>query len=521
MAYVPSEWIHLYHNRPHVDISFNAINDTFNPRDEVYLESLGLWGSVPALILIFSLVTLLIYLLAYCCKRTGSKARSYGCLKWTLVILSILCCGALALGLYGNDTAHTSVVDFVSSVKDVDNLASTARNQTQRIQENLKGEVEPKLSLLKGIFGGPAPNATVQTILKSRAESMSRNVTWSISHLENVRSRLANAQFSRFIHITEEVEKYRWPAIMAFLGLLVLFCLVLMLGLAKRSRCTLMLFSVLGLLATVFTGLLVCAYFVIAMASSDLCVDPDPYVLKEIELQGYAPQPVVSYYMKCQESMEDPFNNDVNDALSAINDVIRDHRFISDVVPNHYTQNQFPQLTTTLNQLGTTVNATWHHIGLLAQQLNCRPFVSAYKQALNAGCNGLIFGLTWMLLSAALACLFFYFLVIFDSHLWIYMKRNHYLGGGGEEADPFLPSGSGSLRRSHHSSMGYRYTHTPPQTPPFPGTLNGRIPEERGMVTYSATPPPAVSIATLPGPNHGQYATLSRHCKTLESSNFY
>ena len=72
--------------------------------------------------------------------------------------------------------------------------------------------MEPKLTLLKGIFGDPAPNnmnATLQTMLKSRAESMSRNVTWSNSHLENVRSRLANAQFSRFIHITEEVEKYR------------------------------------------------------------------------------------------------------------------------------------------------------------------------------------------------------------------------------------------------------------------------------------------------------------------------
>ena len=91
-------------------------------------------------------------------------------------------------------------------------------------------------------------------------------------------------------------------------------------------------------------------------------MDPDPYVLKEIELQGYASQPVVSYYMKCQESMEDPFNDDVNDALLAIKDVIQDHILISDAALTHYPQNQ---VCVHLNALEFLHIKTCHGLGNL------------------------------------------------------------------------------------------------------------------------------------------------------------
>ena len=109
------------------------------------------------------------------------------------------------------------------------------------------------------------------------------------------------------------------------------------------------------------------------------------------------------------------------------------------------------------------------------------------------------FGLTFMLGSAVGAGLLFTILVWVDSHVWIYLrKRKGYLQVA--EQDPFLPlsssggsSGrgmagghSGSLSRgvnpqsmSSYSTAGtypgrhvhYRHQHTPPQTPPFPGTL--------------------------------------------------
>ena len=53
---------------PHVNISMKLLEDpSFNPGSEIYLESLGIIGSVPAAWLIVTLIVLLIYLLTRCC----------------------------------------------------------------------------------------------------------------------------------------------------------------------------------------------------------------------------------------------------------------------------------------------------------------------------------------------------------------------------------------------------------------------------------------------------------------------
>merc|ERR1719322_1726175 len=113
-----------------------------------------------------------------------------------------------------------------------------------------------------------------------------------------------------------------------------------------------------------------------------------------------------------------------------------------------------------------------------------------------------------------------------------------------------------------------RTIHTPPQTPPYHGTLNGhgtmpmggsvnmpQQPKTNGLMENKPLPGPPTLHAgigygnngaatmtlgrrghyasvrsaarttdtdlPLLGPNQGQYATLSKGCKTLESSDFY
>ena len=60
-----------------MNITFHRLEDErFRPDSELYLESLGIIGSVPAAWLILTLVVLLIYLLTRCCDTKNNKVTS-------------------------------------------------------------------------------------------------------------------------------------------------------------------------------------------------------------------------------------------------------------------------------------------------------------------------------------------------------------------------------------------------------------------------------------------------------------
>ena len=48
IAYEPTLWAKLFHSAPHVNITFHHVDNTFNPENDLYLESLGILASVPA-----------------------------------------------------------------------------------------------------------------------------------------------------------------------------------------------------------------------------------------------------------------------------------------------------------------------------------------------------------------------------------------------------------------------------------------------------------------------------------------
>ena len=56
MAYEPTLWAKIFHSAPHVNITFHHVDPTFNPENDLYLESLGILASVPAGNFIFSVI---------------------------------------------------------------------------------------------------------------------------------------------------------------------------------------------------------------------------------------------------------------------------------------------------------------------------------------------------------------------------------------------------------------------------------------------------------------------------------
>lgn len=93
------------------------------------MQSLGIFGSIPALWLILTLLLLLVYLVTRCCDRKARHRRSILLLKCVLAILAVFCCGAIAVGLYGNDDVHNGFVQLLAAAKNIDGIVTAVKNQ--------------------------------------------------------------------------------------------------------------------------------------------------------------------------------------------------------------------------------------------------------------------------------------------------------------------------------------------------------------------------------------------------------
>lgn len=81
----------------------------------------------------------------------------------------------------------------------------------------------------------------------------------------------------------DRYEAIRWPATLGFLTALLMLCVVLVIGVARSSRCTLIFFSVFGLLGMIVCWLLSGVYLASAVAMGDFCMRPNEYMCRQFD----------------------------------------------------------------------------------------------------------------------------------------------------------------------------------------------------------------------------------------------
>lgn len=120
----------------------------------------------------------------------------------------------------------------------------------------------------------------------------------------------------------------RWPGTVAVLALLLVLCAVLLVGVARHSRCALILFSVCGLLAVTGSWLMSGLYLSSSVAVADLCINPADFLASEAPNE--LPIDVLLYYTECEDGNINPFTlrlresqNAINNARSAMSTVSR------------------------------------------------------------------------------------------------------------------------------------------------------------------------------------------------------
>lgn len=557
----PSFLVQLLHSVPHINITLHRVNDTFNPNSTVYIESLGILASIPAALLIISLVFLLLYLLTRCCDRKPRKPKSHGCQKCTLIFFAIICCAAIGLGLYGNDDLHNGVLQIFGSGRKIEQLILNVRNQTEMVKHNLKSKVV--LSELEQIFEQPPhrPNATALYMLHDTVKMAKDNTTFAINALETIvyltRPAYTDITLKSLLDTYEFYEELRWPITLGFLTFLLLLCIILMIGATRSSRCALIFFSVCGLLAVTVCWLLSGIYLASAVALGDFCMKPNDFIcshpkLKDVQYTYCSTVGTNRYVLRLNESKVHV--DRAKESLETVNSIGMD------LYPGI-------QISSKVNKINGELDDSKRQLTALSVMLDRRTVAEHYADATRSLCEGGLLGLTLMLLASLVSAAILSLLVCVDSHTWIYLtkKRPGYedkaettplfpAGANASPSAPIIASGTMTVNRTllhaqtattNGSTVGGPAVGGAGAT----GTLiptsgrNGTTHGMRGFASYSGdeSPPPDYNVvvhdnrvsghhtlgrlpsqhAPMIGPNNGKYATLSKQCKTLESNDFY
>lgn len=132
-------------------------------------------------------------------------------------------------------------------------------------------------------------NATALITMMDTANLVKRNMTDAVSDIEAALYFIQPSQSDQLLKgLIDEFEFYellRWPVTLGFLTFLLFLCTVLVIGVARSSRCLLIFFSVLGLFTIAICWLLSGLYLATSVGVADFCMAPYQHVCNQQRLQ--------------------------------------------------------------------------------------------------------------------------------------------------------------------------------------------------------------------------------------------
>ncbi|KAJ6636227.1 Protein tweety-2 [Pseudolycoriella hygida] len=506
----PNLVVKVLHSVPHVNITLHIVNDTFNPNSNIYIESLGILASIPAAILILALVGLLLYLLTRCCDRKPRKTKSQSCQKCTLITITLLCCAAIGLGLYGNDDFHNGILQAHGSGKQIVGMVANLTTRTEQLKQDIRSKI--LMSDIEDLFDKPAFNQTAVKILLDNVRMVKENTTRAVSSLETVlfmlRPREEGNSLKHVLGLTEKYESIRWPATLGFLTVLLLLCTILVIGVARSSRCALIFFSVFGLFGVIICWLLSGIYLSSSVALADFCMRPNDHLCRQVAMR----QSDDVNFINCG-NLRNRFILRLNESRDNIERARGAFLTI--------------EVGQSIEQIERELSESKYQLQSLTGLLDRRNVEPKYALALKGLCGGGLLGLSLMMVASLVTAFLLTILVCVDSHTWIYLSNRRpygdksettpFLNSSASTASPTGPilSGNSTINRTllHHqqnqgsslavSSVGRNGT----------AQLRGL---SSGHQTLGRLPSQTQSVhsVNIPGPNNGSSIKIENADKT-------
>ncbi|NXP39295.1 TTYH2 protein, partial [Leiothrix lutea] len=206
---------------------------------------------------------------------------------------------AVGIGFYGNSETNDGVFQLLYALDHANQTLTGIDSLVASTTLQMQGALEQHLARLNELLASRGDY--VQTL--KFAQQLAGSIVLQLQGLPAWRG--VSADLTELSGQVAYVEYYRWLAYLLFFILVLTVCLLACLGLAKHSRCLLVMMLCCGLLMLVLSWASMAVDTAAAVGTSDFCVAPDKFIMNQTDNEISAE--VVHYYLYCDQSLSSPF----------------------------------------------------------------------------------------------------------------------------------------------------------------------------------------------------------------------
>uniref|UniRef100_A0A8K9ULF0 Protein tweety homolog n=1 Tax=Oncorhynchus mykiss TaxID=8022 RepID=A0A8K9ULF0_ONCMY len=385
--YSPPWWVNLLHRLPHFNLQFETVSSDFRPEDSEYQKSVLLLGGLALVCLALDLLFLLFYSFWLCCRRrkTHDDTRSHShthqppnpdccCTAWCVIIATLVCSAGIAVGFYGNGESCDGANRLAYSLRHANRTVAGVDKLVTDSALSLNQTVEGGLVQLETVYSEQTDYVSIVQKLQGQLDELVRLMVdipfWSNSEIS-----LEDLAFK-----TDAFDWYRWLVYLTLLLFDVLICLLVLFGLIRNSKGTLI---------------------------GDFCVSPDTYITRvtkenAVINQGRGTREGQSWMEGKLSGSHKALVEMQDDVAELLQSAIRD----------------YPNTKGTLEQIQTVLNSTEVGLHQLTALVDCRSLHMDYVQALTGLCYDGVEGLIYLVLFSFVTALMFSSIVCSVPHTW-------------------------------------------------------------------------------------------------------
>ncbi|XP_056143910.1 protein tweety homolog 3 [Lampris incognitus] len=408
--YSPPWWVNLLHRLPHFNLQFKQTSSDFRPEDWTYQQSILLLGGVALACLALDLLFLLFYSFWLCCRRKKGEEQQNAdccCTAWCVIIATLVCSAGIAVGFYGNGETCDGVNQLTYSLRHVNHTITGVQMLVYDSTSSLNQTVDNNLQQLEGQYAEHTDYMSIIQKLQGQLDELVRQMV-EIPFWDN-----KNISLDRLAVKIEFYDWYRW---LSYLGLLlfdVLICLLVLFGLIRNSKVTLVGVCLLGVLAIIISWASLGLEVAVSATAGDFCSAPDMYVTKVADQYGVINQDILQYYLGCTLDQVNPFQQKLSGSHKALVEMQDD---VSELLRS--ATREYAETKGSLEQIQGVLNNTEISLHQLTALVDCRSLHMAYVQAITGLCYDGLEGLIYLLLFSFVTALMFSSIVCSVPHTW-------------------------------------------------------------------------------------------------------
>ncbi|XP_026158505.1 protein tweety homolog 3-like isoform X2 [Mastacembelus armatus] len=417
--YSPPWWVNLLHRMPHFNIEFQLVSSDFRPEDSEYQKSIMLLGAVALVCLGLDLLFLLFYSFWLCCRRRKSDESSHShthsqqpsadccCTAWCVIIATLVCSAGIAVGFYGNGESSDGANRLAYSLRHANRTVSGVEKLVSDSALALNQTVEESLVQLETAFQEQTDYVSIVQKLQGQLDELVRLMV-DVPFWSNT-----DVSLEDLARKTEAFDFYRW---LGYLGLLlfdVLICLLVLFGLIRNSRGTLIGVCLLGVLTLIISWGSLGLELAVAASASDFCVSPDAYITRVTKENAVIDQDILQYYLRCNSGQINPFQQRLSGSHKALVEMQDDVAELLRSATRDYANTKG-----SLEQIQSVLNSTEVGLHQLTALVDCRSLHMDYVQALTGLCYDGVEGLIYLVLFSFVTALMFSSIVCSVPHTW-------------------------------------------------------------------------------------------------------